>query len=263
MTMLSQADDKSPEVNLKNLPYESDEGLGTRATIGLVVLSSDQTIEQEYRRLLGLPGVAVYHSRIANANVVSRENLRAMEAGLTEATRLLLPETPVDVVGYGCTSASMEIGEERVIGLMKAARPESRCTTPITAARAAFVELGMQRIALLTPYPDEVNQHIRGYLEDHEVEVPVMGSFNVPDDREACRIQPASIRDAAIELGRQGNVDGVFVSCTALRAAGVIEEVENALGKPATASNHAMAWHSLRLAAVDDKQDGFGTLYRI
>lgn len=261
--MLSGTVKDSSVVNLEHLPYESDEGIGTRATVGLVVLSSDQTIEHEYRQLLNLPGVAVYQSRIANSNTVSRENLRAMEARLTEATGLLLPEVPIDVVGYGCTSASMEIGEERVIGLMKAARPESRCTTPVTAARAAFKELDMSRIALLTPYPVAVNEHIRGYLEDRGVGVPVMGSFNVDDDRQACRIQPASIREAAIELGRHRRVDGVFVSCTALRVAAVVEEIERALGKPATASNHAMAWHSLRLAGVDDRLEGFGQLFRI
>lgn len=259
--MLTEGDDEFPEVNLTQLPYEVDEGLGTRATIGLVVLSSDQTIEYEYQRLLNLPGVAVYHSRITNANAISRESLRAMETHLTEATGLLLPEVPIDVVGYGCTSASMEIGEERVIGLMKAARPESRCTTPITAARAAFAELGMQSIALLTPYADEINAHIRGYLENRGIRVPVMGTFNAEDDRQACRIQPASIRDAAIELGRHSKVDGVFVSCTSLRVAGIVAEIEDALGKPVTASNHAMAWHSLRLAGVDDNQEGFGRLY--
>lgn len=260
--MLTQADITPPEVNLRDLPYRADEGIGTRANIGLVVLSSDQTIEHEYRRLLDLPGVAVYHSRIANANVISRENLRAMEGRITDATGLLLPEVPMDVIGYGCTSASMEIGEERVIGLMKAVRPESRCTTPITAARAAFRELGMKSIALLTPYTDDINSHVRAYLEHHGIHVPVMGSFNVEDDRQACRIEPTSIRDAAVELGAR-QVDGVFVSCTSLRAAGVIQEIEDALGKPATASNHAMAWHSLRLAGVEDKQAGCGRLYQI
>lgn len=261
--MSTRADAASPEINLKHVSYRVDEGIGTRANIGLLVLSSDQTIEHDYRRLLDLPGVAVYHSRIANSNVISRENLRAMEARITDASGLLLPEVPMDVIGYGCTSASMEIGEERVIGLMKAAHPESRCTTPITAARAAFRELGMEKIALLTPYTDDINNHVRAYLEEHGVRVPVMGSFNVEDDRQACRIEPASIRDAAVALGRRGRVDGVFVSCTSLRAAGIIEEIESALGVPATASNHAMAWHSLRLAGIDDKQAGCGRLYRV
>jgi len=251
------------EVNLNQLPFNEDGGLGTRANIGLVVLSSDQTIEHEFRMLLDLPGVAVYHSRLANENEISRENLRKMESRITGATELLLPGLHMDVIGYGCTSASMELGEEHVIGLMKAARPESRCTTPITAARSAFRQLGVRTIALLTPYDDAINEHVRQYLEARDVRVPAMGTFNVGDDRRACRIDPASIRDAAIELGRRQPVDGVFVSCTSLRVAGVIEEIERALGKPVTASNHAMAWHSLRLAGVDDTREGCGQLFRI
>lgn len=251
----------SPEVNLKHMPFETDGGIGTRANIGLVVLSSDQTIEHEYRCLLNLPGIALYQSRIANANVISQENLRDMELRITRATDLLLPGMPMDVIGYGCTSASMVIGEERVLGLMKAARPDSRCTTPVTAARAAFAKLGIRSIALLTPYTDDINNHIRVYLEERGVGVPVMGSFNVKDDRQACRISPHAIRDAAIELGGHGRVDGVFVSCTSLRVAGVIGEIEQALGKPATASNHAMAWHSLRLAGIEDTHDGYGRLF--
>lgn len=261
--MLSSADAAPAEVNLKHMPFEVDAGVGSRASIGLVVLSSDQTIEHEYRLLMDLPGVAVYQSRIANDNTISQASLRAMESRITEAADLLLPGMPIHVIGYGCTSASMLIGEERVLGLLKAVRPEARCTTPITAARSAFAQLGMQSIALLTPYTDDINEQIRRYIEGHDIRVPVMGSFNVDDDRKACRIQPRAIRDAAIELGRHQQVDGVFVSCTALRVAEVIQDIENTLNKPATASNHAMAWHSLRLAGIDDTKEDFGRLFRI
>lgn len=260
--MLTQTDAAPADVNLKHLPFEVDDGIGSRASIGLVVLSSDQTIEHEYRLLMNLPGVAVYHSRLANDNAISQDNLRAMETRITEAVDLLLPGMPMNVIGYGCTSASTLIGEERVLGLMKTARPESRCTTPITAARAAFKELGMHSIALLTPYTDDINNLIREYIEGYGIKAPVMGSFNVRDDRKACRITPGAIRDAAIELGRHDQVDGVFVSCTSLRVAEVIQDIENALGKPATASNHAMAWHSLRLAGIDATRPGLGRLYR-
>lgn len=261
--MLTQTDAAPAEVNLKQMPCEMDAGIGTRANIGLVVLSSDQTIEYEYRLLMNIPGVAVYQSRLANENVISPESLRAMEGRIQEAAELLLPGIPVQVVGYGCTSASMLIGEERVLALLKAARPDAHCTTPITAARAAFARLGMKRIALLTPYTDEINNQVRQYIQAQGLAVPVMGSFNVDDDRKACRITPESIRDAAIRIGRHDEVDGVFVSCTALRVAEVVQDIEDALGKPATASNHAMAWHSLRLAGVDDTREGFGRLYRL
>lgn len=261
--MLSETDTAPPEVNLTHLPFGLDQGIGIRANIGLVVLASDQTIEHEYRLLADVPGVAIYQSRIATANTISQENLRAMEARITQATDLLLPGLPMHVIGYGCTSASIIIGEERVIDLMKAARPDSLCTTPITAGRTAMAELGMKNIALLTPYTDDINDRVRGHFEHRGIGVPVMGSFNVEDDREACRIQPAAIRDAAIELGRHDKVDGVFVSCTSLRVAKVIQEIEDSLGKPATASNHAMAWHSLRLAGVHERRSGFGRLYRL
>jgi maleate isomerase len=91
--------------------------------------------------------------------------------------------------------------------------------------------------------------------------VPVMGSFNEEDDRRAARIDPASIRDAAIALGRAPAVDAVFVSCTSLRLLDAVAEIEAALGKPVTSSNHAMAWHCLRLAGIDDARPGSGVLF--
>ena len=77
------------------------------------------------------------------------------------------------------------------------------------------------------------------------------------------RIEKASILDAAISLGRSDEVDGVFISCTSLRAAEIIEQAEEILGKPVTASNHALAWHLLRLAGISDELDGFGSLFKL
>jgi maleate isomerase len=41
-----------------------------------------------------------------------------------------------------------------------------------------------------------------GFIEARGVSVPVMGSFNEPDDNKVGRISPASIRAAALSLGR-------------------------------------------------------------
>ena len=74
------------------------------------------------------------------------------------------------------------------------------------------------------------------------------------------RISEASIRDAALALGRDPGVDAVFVACTSLRVAAIAAEVEAALGKPVTSSNHAMAWHTLRLAGIGDALPRWGRL---
>jgi maleate isomerase len=252
-----------PVVNRQRMPHRLDGGVAPRAAIGVIVLATDQTMEHEFRRLLDVPGVAFYESRILNDNAITPATLAAMEARLTAAADLILPGLPLDVVAFGCTSASMVIGEEQVFARIRAARPEVACTTPITAAFAAFETLGARRLALLTPYRDDINRFIRDYIEARGFQVPVMGSFNEEDDRRAARIDLASIRDAAIDLGRADEVDAVFVSCTSLRLIDAVAEIEAALGKPVTSSNHAMAWHCLRLAGIDDTRSGFGTLFEL
>jgi maleate isomerase len=248
-------------VNRQHLPHRLDGGIATRAAIGVIVLATDQTLEHEFRRLLDLPGVAFYESRIVNDAAITPATLAAMEAGLTQATDVILPGLPLDVVAFGCTSAAMVIGEEEVFARIREARPGVPCTTPITAAFAAFEALGARRVALLTPYRDDINRFMRDYIEARGFRVPVMGSFNEEDDRKAARIDLASIRDAAIDLGRADAVDAVFVSCTSLRLIDAVTEIEAALRKPVTSSNHAMAWHCLRLAGVEDSRTGFGTLF--
>lgn len=243
-------------------PFELDKGVAARAAIGLIVLSSDQTIEHEFRDLLGIDGVALYQSRIANDSRITPATLMAMKERIEAAVDVILPGMPLDVVAYGCTSASMVIGEEGVFEQIRKARPDVACTTPITAAFAALDAFGARRIALLTPYRQDVNRMIQAYIEERGVEVPVMGSFFEEDDLRACRISESSIRDAAIQLGRDERADAVFVSCTSLRVRGVVSEIEAALGKPATSSNHAMAWHCLRLAGIDDRRDDAGRLFQ-
>ena len=80
-------------------------------------------------------------------------------------------------------------------------------------------------------------------------------------DEQVARITLASVRDAAIELGRAREVDGVFVSCTSLRTIDIVAEVEAAIGKPMISSNQAQAWHMLRLGKVDDRLEGYGRLF--
>ena len=258
----AQANTATP-VYHDNLAHELDQGLAGRARIGLIVLASDHTIEHEYHQVLaGLQGVTVYGSRVRNDPSITPETLAAMESRIPAACDLILPGMPLDVVAYGCTSASMVIGEDKVFARIREARPDVACTTPVTAARAAFQALGMKRFALLTPYVEEINLWMRDFFQSQGFQVPVMGSFNQGDDNDAARISLESIREAALTLGRDSAIDGVFVSCTSLRLVAAVEELEQALGKPISSSNHAMIWHSLRLAGVKEPLEGFGRLMR-
>jgi hypothetical protein len=83
------------------------------------------------------------------------------------------------------------------------------------------------------------------------------------DDREAARISVESIQQAVKRLAGEDSVDGVFVSCTSLRLTDVAREIEAEVGKPVTSSDHALAWHCLRLAGVDEAMPEFGRLYEL
>lgn len=244
-----------------NVPFALDRDLGWRAKIGLIVLDNDWTIEYEVSRILSLDGVATYAHRLHMDEMVTMETLRAMEPRITAAAEMLNPATKLDVVAYGCTSGTIAIGKEKVFERIRDAKPGVECTTPIVAGAAGMKALGIKKVALLTPYVEDVTLGMRDFLLREGIEVPVVGTFNNPVDAEVAHITRASIIEGAVNLGRQ-DVDGVFVSCTELPATAVIEEAEAILGKPVLASNQALAWHALRLAGVNDAVPGWGRLLR-
>jgi maleate isomerase len=259
----SPAGDSSGGMQLiEHLPFDTDHGIASRARIGLLVLATDFTIEHEWRAIMtGLPGVALYQSRIFNDSLITPETLRAMEPRIAAATDVILPGTELDVVAYGCTSASMAIGEEKVFERIRSVRPNARCTTPITAAFAAFRALGARRIGVLTPYRADVNRIVADYIVARGFTVPVFGSFNEPDDGKVARITPASVRRGVETILSRARVDAVFVSCTSVRLAEAARDIEAETGIPITSSNHAMAWHALRLAGVGDQLPQWGRLF--
>jgi maleate isomerase len=245
------------------LDFALDDGICRRAAIGLVVLATDHTIEHEWRRLLRQDGVAFYESRVLNSPDITPERLAEMDERIAPAVALIRPAERIDVVAFGCTSASMVIGEENVFSRIHEARPGVACTTPITAALAALRALGVQRAGLLTPYVRSINDYMRDYIETRGVGITRMVSFEHANDNEVARIDAASLRAAVERLAQNADVDAVFVSCTSLRIAELISELEARIGKPVISSNFAMAWHALRLAGVEDSEPHLGRLFAL
>lgn len=255
--------DKAPIASKRNLSYSLDNGIGHRARIGVIALPDDQTIEHELRTIFNLPDVACFVSRIPCAPTITPETLKAMQNEIARSASLILPSSSVDVMAFGCTSGSLFIGPAVIHELILKSHPDSVCTTPIEAAKAALKALNARRIVLITPYADEINQRLREHLRQSGFEVPVMGSWNEPLDARVGRISPASIREVVTDLGHSDLVDTVFISCTNLRALGILKDTETKLNKPVISSNLALGWHCLRLAGVNEILPQFGRLFRL
>jgi len=250
-------------MQLISLDCKTDAGLGERARLGLIVLQTDQTVEHEFRQLLNVPGVAWYHSRIANDVEVTPQTLQQMAEDLPAAAAMLPAEFEFDAIAYGCTSGATVIGEQAVADAIQISHANVLVTNPLTACKAAFKAMGLQRIAFLTPYSAEVTELMRERLQASGFDVVCTGSFEQTDDFVVGRISPQSIIKAMQQLVSEVDCDGVFVSCTSLRVAEILPQAEQLLGKPVTSSNHAMAWHLLRLANCQDSLPDRGKLFTL
>ncbi|XDZ65915.1 Asp/Glu racemase [Alphaproteobacteria bacterium LSUCC0684] len=249
--------------HIEHLPFQTSKVIGARARIGMVVLATDYTLEHELRHLITLPGVDIYHARIANSPNITPDTLRAMQPLITSTAELILPGDRLDVLAFACTSASIVLGTPTVAENLNAAKPEAKTTNPAFAAFNAFRALGARRIALLTPYAKPVNEMVQQSVEEAGFEVPVFGSFNEPHDPTVAAIDTSSLKDAIARITANHEVDAVFISCTSVRIAADVAAIEAELDIPVTSSNHALAWHCLRLAGIDDELPQHGRLFSL
>jgi len=243
------------------MEYRLTDRIGSRATFGLIVLQTDETLEPDFRRIFNALDVAAYVSRVPSGADVTPETLASMEAEIPRAASLLPPSLDYGAVGYGCTSGATVIGPARVAELVQGAARAKAVTDPISAVIAGLTALQVTRVGMVTPYIESVTEPMRKILTKNGFEVVSCLSFNEKIEERVARIDPESIRDAAIAAG-QGDADAVFLSCTNLRTLDVIDEVEATLGKPVISSNQALGWHMAQLAGT--QCDGrFGQLMRI
>lgn len=247
---------------LQTVPFETDQGFGPRARIGLIVLESDQTIEAE-ARLVQIDGVDFYHSRIPMEDEVTPQTLTAMEARLPTAAGLLPRQFDFNAIGYGCTSAATLIGADGVTNAIQRAHPQMPCSNPISAAVAAFAALGRSRIAVLTPYTADVTRPIVEHFSEAGLTVTAVASFLESSDHVVARITEDSIASGVRTVTADGDCDAVFVSCTSLRVMSIAGSLEQELGIPVVSSNIALFWHLLRLAGIDDALPEFGSLFAL
>jgi len=239
----------------------TDEGPG-KWRIGLIVLSNDYAVERDFMNMRPNDDVAIFVTRIANTTECTVETLQAMAPRITAAAGLLVPEGRLDSVAYACTSGTVVIGYEAIRDRIQIARPDVPCITPITASLAALDMFNAKKLAVLTPYVDDVNAMIADHLDSVGKEVVAFTSFGIEDNEVMAALTGEAICQAALEADRP-DADALFISCTAIRAVDVVERVEQSLGKPVVTANQALFWHALRATGCKTKVQGYGELLRI
>lgn len=247
-----------------HVPFDVTSAADKPAQMGLVTLSSDLTIETEMRHFLSgaASGVSLLHTRIACDDQVTADNLKMMEARFAGALALFPPSYVFDVIGYGCTSASLVIGEQRIQQIIQSHVDVAHVTTPLTAAKRALGALGARKIGYLAPYISDISYQMCDDFNTAGFEVHAAATFGEESDSIVGCITPDSILQAISALVDQApDLDAVFVSCTNLKCAPIITTAEQQFGVPVLSSNSALAWDMARLAKVPVSAVGKGAIF--
>ena len=238
-----------------------DQGKHDRARLGFILMSTDLAAESDFFSMAPT-GVAVHITRLKTEDYTTNETLARHIDHMADAASRLQPDTRPDVISYSCTSGSIVIGEDRVMAEIVKGAPWAKPMCIVTGVSDALRALDATRIVVGTPYLDEINTAEAEYLTERGIEILDIQGLNLTTGIEFGRVTPDYWKEFAIAIDRP-EAEAIFLSCGGIRALEVVEEIEQATGKPVVTSNQAQFWSCLRRAGIDDKLSGFGKLFQL
>ena len=137
------------------------------------------------------------------------------------------------------------------------------CTTAIVAAMEAFKDLGASPLAVVDPYPSDLNNKMVDYLREWGFEVPSVVSLSTAFTKSSVA-SVADIYQAAKKATREaGNAEAVFIPCTNFPVVDVIEDIETDTGLPVIANITSQLYCAFKAIGMREKINGYGKLLRL
>jgi maleate isomerase len=218
--------------------------------VGLIVPSSNTVAEVDFYR--GVPAqVTVHTARMHLVETTAAGEHAMLDVYLPQAIRDLASARP-HVVAFACTSAGALIGydgEERLIQEIAAA-----CECPVVSTNDAvgrcIERYTPRRIAILTPYIEELNVKIRAGIERRGIEVVKLAGMELTENFSIAEVTPSAIVAFAAEQLAGLDFDLLFVSCTNFRAMAARPQLQTHFGVPVVTSNQACLQMTLETLAT-------------
>ncbi len=210
--------------------------------VALMVPINNTTMEGELRA--GLPsGTRVTTLKIPRGQgLLTQETIPAYKKQALELAATLAGQ-PIDMLAYGCTAASFLAGP---VGDAELARELAQVVGKpvITTARAMVLALQavrVNRIALVTPYQDLVNDQLKLFLTESGVDVAAFNSLYAANVDELGKITSDEVARMARATIHEG-CDALFIACSQLPTFDILGELGAEFSRPVLSSIQATAW---------------------
>lgn len=196
--------------------------------------------------------VSLYITRTARLDdtAVTAELAKSVSdaAAVVPAVRSLISAEPASVA-YACTSGSFVEGVEGEARLCQVIRdagaPEAVTTSG--ALLQALRALNATRIAIATPYNEELTRDLVDFLETAGIQVVKAGYLN--SEHDIMHIGYESVMAMADAVNNE-EAQAIFFSCTNLRTFDIIHELEEKFDKPVLSANQVTMWATLKSAGL-------------
>jgi maleate isomerase len=208
--------------------------------VGLLIPSSNSVMEVDFYR--NLPHDTTVHTGrmyMVDTTVAGEERmLDEFTMPAAEAVGTALPH----LVVFGCTSAGALRGKDYDLelcgrlGSITGARPIS----VIESVNQALRETRAGRVAIVTPYVDELNDRIRASVEAEGIAVSAMHGMGISNNFDIATVTPEQIYDfVQSRIGPRVPGEALFLSCTNFNALSALSLLKMAYEVPIVTSNLA------------------------
>ena len=168
--------------------------------------------------------------------------------GVRRATRdVLVPEPRV--VAYACTSGSFvggAAGEAALVRSMLEAGAPAAITTSGALIRACE-RLRVNRLAVITPYVDDVTGRLLSFLAEYGIGTCASVGLGMLGD--IWKMSYSEVIGAVAALDTTG-ADALFVSCTNVPTYDLVAPLARRLGIPVLTANQVTMWAAMEEAGV-------------
>ena len=184
-----------------------------------------------------------------------------MSQKVTEVSKDILPNEKIDCMVYGCTSGTIVAGFNSIEKKIKVAKPDTKVTTPSTAAVNALRRLKIKKLSVFTPYSKKLNNEVINFFVSENFEITSNAYFDIKSDSDIWKVDQNHLYNTLSNLDLKG-ADALFVSCTALPVLSIIDKLEKKLNKIVLSSNQALIWDTLEKIGQNISIEGFGKLFK-